>query len=86
MVRTALGFAAASWALVMALSPLLQVREILRRGSSVGISAGYFAVLVVGFCLWIAYGLAGGDVPLVVPNTAAVIMAVFTIAVILRKR
>jgi MtN3 and saliva related transmembrane protein len=86
MVTTALGLAAAAWAVVMALSPLLQVREILRRDSSVGISAGYFAVLVVGFCLWIAYGVARHDVPLVVPNSAAVFVTVFTIAVILRKR
>jgi MtN3 and saliva related transmembrane protein len=86
MVTTALGIAAATWAVVMAVSPLLQVREILRRGSSEGISASYFAVLVGGFCLWIAYGVARHDVPLVVPNSAAVAVTLFTIAVILRKR
>jgi MtN3 and saliva related transmembrane protein len=44
MVSTALGITAASWALVMALAPILQIREIVRRGSSEGISIGYFAV------------------------------------------
>jgi hypothetical protein len=43
MVTTALGIAAASWAILMALSPILQVREIVRRGSSEGISIGYSA-------------------------------------------
>ena len=52
MVSTALGITAASWAVAMALSPLLQIREILRRRSSQGISIGYFAVLLVGFGLW----------------------------------
>jgi hypothetical protein len=48
MVSTALGLAAASWAVLMALSPILQIREIIRRRSSEGISIGYFAVLLVG--------------------------------------
>lgn len=34
MVSTLLGVLAASWAMLMALSPLLQVREIRRRRSS----------------------------------------------------
>jgi uncharacterized protein with PQ loop repeat len=42
----------------MALSPLLQVREIRRRRSSAGVSIAYFCVLLFGFALWIAYGVA----------------------------
>jgi hypothetical protein len=53
MLSTTLGVAAATWAVLMALSPLLQVREIVRRGSSDGISVGFFAVLLVGFALWV---------------------------------
>jgi hypothetical protein len=33
MVSTALGLTAASWAVLMALSPILQIREIMRRHS-----------------------------------------------------
>jgi uncharacterized protein with PQ loop repeat len=86
MVSTALGVLAASWALLMALSPLLQVREIRRRGSSEGISIGYFSVLLVGFALWVAYGLARRDVPLVVPNSVALVVMACTIALTLRER
>jgi uncharacterized protein with PQ loop repeat len=71
MVATTLGLTAASWAIVMALSPLLQVREIVRRGSSEGVSVGYFLVLLVGFALWVAYGVARHDLPLVIPNCVA---------------
>jgi uncharacterized protein with PQ loop repeat len=70
----------------MALSPLLQVREIRRRRSSEGISIGYFTVLLVGFALWAAYGLARTDVPLVVPNCVALVVTTLTIAVALRLR
>jgi len=56
MVSIALGITAASWALVMAMAPILQIREIVRRGSSEGVSIAYFAVLIVGFwpvgCIW----------------------------------
>jgi MtN3 and saliva related transmembrane protein len=83
---TTLGVAAASWAVLMALSPLLQVREILRRGTSTGVSVGYFLVLLVGFALWIAYGAARHDLPLVIPNALALLVTSFTIAVAIRQR
>jgi uncharacterized protein with PQ loop repeat len=70
----------------MALSPLLQVREIRRRRSSDGVSIAYFCVLLVGFALWVAYGLARGDLPLVVPNTLALLIAALTITVAARHR
>jgi MtN3 and saliva related transmembrane protein len=85
-MTTVLGVSAASWAVLMALSPLLQVREILRRRSSAGVSIGYFAVLLVGFALWIAYGLARRDLPLVLPNSVALLVTAFTIAVAVRHR
>ena len=86
MVSTALGITAASWAVVMALSPLLQVREILRRRSSQGISIAYFTVLLVGFGFWVSYGTASHDLPLVVPNCVALLVMGCTIAVALDNR
>lgn len=85
-MTTALGVTAATWAMFMALSPLLQVREIRRRRSSDGVSIAYFCVLLVGFALWVAYGLARGDLPLVVPNTLALLIAALTITVAARHR
>jgi MtN3 and saliva related transmembrane protein len=86
MVPTALGLAAASWAVLMALAPILQIREIVRRRSSEGVSIGYFAVLLVGFGLWIAYGVASHNLPLVVPNCVAFLLMAITIAVALDNR
>jgi MtN3 and saliva related transmembrane protein len=86
MVSTALGIAAASWAVVMALSPILQIRAILRRRSSEGVSIGYFGILLVGFGLWISYGAATRDVPLVVPNCVALVVMGLTIVIALGVR
>ncbi|MGH3113453.1 MAG: SemiSWEET family transporter, partial [Gaiellaceae bacterium] len=58
MLTTALAVSAATWAVLMAIGPLLQIRAIVRRQSSDGISIGYFLVLLVGFALWVAYGAA----------------------------
>jgi hypothetical protein len=43
-------------------------------------------VLLVGFGLWLAYGLARGDLPLVVPNTLAFVVMAGTIALAVRRR
>ncbi len=85
-VTTVLGISAASWAMLMAVSPLLQVRQIRRRRSSAGVSIGYFMVLLVGFALWIAYGVARRDLPLVLPNSVALLVTAFTIVVVRRHR
>lgn len=85
-MTTVLGISAASWAMLMAISPLLQVRQIRRQRSSAGVSIGYFLVLLVGFVLWIAYGLARRDLPLVLPNSVALLVTAFTITVALRHR
>ena len=81
-----LGVIAATWAVVMALGPILQMRQIVRRGSSAGLSIGYLLVLIVGFALWIAYGAARHDLPLVVPNATALLVMGITIVVALRYR
>jgi MtN3 and saliva related transmembrane protein len=86
MVSTALGLAAASWGIAMALAPVLQIRQIVRRRSSEGISVGYLAVLLVGFAVWVAYGVASHDAPLVVPNSVAFVVMAVTIAVALAGR
>jgi MtN3 and saliva related transmembrane protein len=82
----ALAVIAASWGVMMALSPILQLRRILERRSSADISIAYLAVLQVGFTLWMAYGIALGNVAIVVPNSVAFLVGAATIAIALRFR
>ena len=65
----------------MALSPLLQIRRMMRRRLSADFSIGYFMVLIVGFGLWIAYDTASSNSALVVPNAVALVVALATIRV-----
>jgi MtN3 and saliva related transmembrane protein len=52
-----------------------------RTKSSTDLSIAYFCVLIVGFALWLAYGLAIGNAALIVPNSVALVIATATIAV-----
>lgn len=86
MNETALGFVAASWGVLMALSPILQIRRILAYRSSREVSIGYLAVIVIGFTLWIAYGVAIENLALIVPNSLALVVGLAAIGVTLRFR
>jgi MtN3 and saliva related transmembrane protein len=77
---------AASWGVLMAASPLLQIRRMLERRSSADLSISYLSVLVVGFVLWVAYGTSLGNVVIVIPNAVALVVGLATILVALRFR
>ncbi|HEY2541556.1 MAG TPA: SemiSWEET family transporter, partial [Gaiellaceae bacterium] len=86
MLTTSLGVTAAAWGVAMAVSPLLQIRRMRHLRSSAGLSVGYMLVLVVGFVLWVAYGSAKRDIPIVVPNAVAFVVMLWTLAVARRYR
>ena len=65
----------------MALSPTLQIRHMIALRSSAGISIPYLGVLVIGFVLWFAYGVALGNLAIIIPNTIAFVVGATTIAV-----
>jgi MtN3 and saliva related transmembrane protein len=84
MTTTGLAVAAATWGVLMGFSPVLQIRRMLRQRSSRDVSIGYFAVLVIGFLLWIWYGIAARNLALIVPNTVSLLIGASTVAVALR--
>lgn len=86
MAQTVLAVAASSWAVLMGIAPVLQIRRMLRERSSRDVSIAYFAILLVGFLLWIGYGAAARLPALVIPNIVAVLVGAAVIAVALRLR
>ena len=86
MAQTFLATAASSWAVLMGIAPVLQIRNMLRERSSREVSITYFAVLLVGFLLWIAYGAAAGILALVIPNAVALLIGAAVIIVAHRLR
>jgi MtN3 and saliva related transmembrane protein len=86
MLETVLATSAAAWGILMAISPGLQIRKMLHHRSSRQVSIFYFWVLLVGFTLWVAYGLTIDNYYLVVPNAVAFTVCVTTIVVALYYR
>ena len=82
----AIGAVAATWGVLMALSPILQMRRMLERRSSADVSLSYLAVLQVGFTLWIAYGIALGNAAIIVPNSVAFLVGAATVGIAFRYR
>jgi MtN3 and saliva related transmembrane protein len=85
-MESSLALVAATWAIAMALGPLLQIRKMVKHEESQTISIGYFLVLFVGFLLWLAYGIAADNYALIIPNAAAAVVIAATIIVALRYR
>ena len=81
-----LAVAAGSWGLAMGLAPIAQIRTILQRGSSKGVSLVYLAVLEIGFGLWLGYGIALTNVALIVPNIVAFLTTGVTLMLVWRYR
>jgi MtN3 and saliva related transmembrane protein len=77
---------AATWGVVMAASPVLQIGRMFRRRSSADISLGYFLVLMIGFGIWLAYGVSIGNAALIVPNIVSIAVGSSVIVVIVKFR
>ena len=85
-MESVLAITAATWAIAMVLGPVLQIRRIVEHRSSSGNSVSYFVILLVGFALWMAYGVAASNLALIIPNAVAAIVITATIAVTWRYR
>lgn len=81
-----LGAMAAAWGVVMAVSPMLQIRRMWQTRSARDVSLGYYLVLIPGFLLWFAYGVASHDLVLMIPNSVAAFVALCLLAVAGRLR
>ena len=82
----ALGPVAAAYGVLMAISPLLQIRRMLQTRSSADVSLAYLAVVEVGFGLWVAYGLSLPNLALAIPNAVALVVGLITIIIAIRLR
>ena len=76
--------AAATWGVAMSFAPLLQIRAIRAHGSSQAVSIGYQQVLLVGFVLWLAYGIALNSWPMILANIATLVLAATVLVLKLR--
>ncbi len=85
---TVLGTAGTLVGLVAALSLLLQARRLAALGSACEVSVPVRLLALAGYAVWLAYGVAIGDVPLILVDLAGVAGAalVLRVTLVLRRQ
>jgi uncharacterized protein with PQ loop repeat len=85
---TFLGSAGTFVGLVAALSLVLQARRLSRLGSACEVSIPIRLLALAGYSIWLGYGVAIRDVPLILVDVAGVVGAalVLRVTVLLRRR
>jgi uncharacterized protein with PQ loop repeat len=85
---TFLGTAGTVIGLITAMSLLLQARRLSRIGSACEVSIPVRLLALGGYAIWLAYGVAIGDVPLILVDLAGVAGAalVLRVSLVLRRR
>lgn len=81
-----LAVTAAAMGVAMGASPLLQALRVQRLGRSADVSIPFLSVILAGGLAWLSYGIALGNVALVVANSVGVASSAGAIAVVLRWR
>ena len=83
-----LGTAGTGVGLIAAVSLLLQARRLSRLGTACEVSIPIRVLALAGYAVWLAYGVAIGDVPLVLVDVAGVVGAtlVLRVTISLRRR
>ena len=81
-----LAVVAGTWGVFMALAPILQMRTMMRSRSSAGVSVAYLSVLMVGFVLWLSYGISLGNPALIITNIVSLTVIVITISIAMHYR
>lgn len=86
MMQTVLAVTVTIYGVAGALASILQLRRMRKRGSSDDVSLGYLSIVGGGYVLWLAYGIAIEDLPLVLVDAlgGAAILATISVAVKLR--
>jgi uncharacterized protein with PQ loop repeat len=81
-----IGIAATLYGFGASLAILLQVRQLLQRGSSCDVSARFFGTYVGGYAIWLVYGISIGSLPVILVHAVGLVSGSLTLAVALALR
>lgn len=66
-----------SAAILTTLSFLPQAIKVYQSDDTAAISIGMYSMMVLGVALWFSYGLARGDMPLIIANAITFLLAIY---------
>lgn len=80
------GIGATIYGFGASLAILLQVRQLLQRGTSCDVSARFFGTYVGGYAIWLLYGITIGSLPVILVHAVGLVSGTLTLAVALALR
>ena len=83
---TLLALIATAYGVCAAASSLLEAARLLRSGSSDEISLPFLGVLLGGYLVWLLYGIAAGDDPLIITDAVGLAAGTITLSIAARLR
>ena len=83
---TLLALIATAYGVFAAASSLLEAARLLRSGSADEISLTFLGVLLGGYLVWLLYGIAAGDAPLIITDAVGLATSTITLSIAARLR
>ncbi len=81
-----IGLIASILAIIMFISPVDQIRDILRDKTSHTVSPLIYLVMIFNCSFWVLYGLGKNDIFIATPNAIGALLGFLTLLVILKYR
>ena len=81
-----IGLIASITTIIMFISPLDQIRDILKDKTSHGVSPIIYAMMIINGIFWVTYGFGINNTFIIVPNAVGSILGAVTLFIIYKYR
>ncbi|WP_414468607.1 SemiSWEET family transporter [Methanobacterium sp. ACI-7] len=81
-----IGLIASIFAILMFISPIDQIRDIMRDKTSHTVSPIMYLMMILNCFFWVIYGLGINDFYIITPNAIGIFLGMATVIVIFRYR
>ncbi|MGB9936830.1 MAG: SemiSWEET family transporter [Methanobacterium sp.] len=81
-----IGLIASFFAILMFISPIDQIKDIIRDKTSHTVSPIMYLVMIINCFCWVIYGLGTNDFFIVTPNAIGIFLGLATVIIIFRFR
>jgi uncharacterized protein with PQ loop repeat len=86
MLIETIGLIASFTAILMFISPVDQIRDILKDKSSHGISPVIYGMMIINCVFWVTYGFGVNNIYIITPNVIGAILGFITLLIIFKYR
>ena len=81
-----IGLIASITAILMFISPVDQIRDIIKDKTSQGVSPVIYLMMIINCVFWVMYGFGVNNVYIITPNAIGAVLGFVTLLIIFRYR